>query len=396
MTARPRILVIGAGIGGLTAGLALLRRGFAPMIFDQATQLTELGAGIQIAPNGARVLRALGLGEALESFGVKSSVVDLRLWNTGERWKMMEHGAKAAERYGAPHYTLHRADLQAALLTAVIEADAAALRLGERCVGFEQSGKGVIAILDSGERVPGDALIGADGIHSVIRQGLFGADRPSFTGFMAWRGLCPAAKLPPELMRHGGWIAPTSHIFHYPVRRRELLNLIAVVERDDWQHESWTDRGTHEEWLGDFPGWHADAEAMIAAVEQPFKWALMVREALPRWSSGRATLLGDSCHSTLPFLAQGASMAIEDGAVLARCLEDFGDIETALARYEAARRERTAAIVQASLDQKDRLHGDSLHRPETARLHVDGKWNLARTEELYDRIYGYDALTVAV
>ncbi|MGH7032873.1 MAG: FAD-dependent monooxygenase [Stellaceae bacterium] len=396
MIAKPRILVIGAGIGGLSAGLALRQRGFPVSIFDQAAQLAELGAGIQIAPNGARVLRALGLGTALESFGVKSAIVDLRLWNTGERWKMMEHGAKAADRYGAPHYTLHRADLQAALLAAVMEADPAALRLGQRCIGFEQSEKGVVAVLQSGERIAGDAVIGADGIHSVIRQGLFGPDRPSFTGFMAWRGLCPAAKLPPDLMRHGGWIAPASHIFHYPVRNRELLNLIAVVERGDWRHESWTDRGTHDEWLGDFPGWHADAQAMIAAVEQPFKWALMVREPLPRWSVGRASLLGDSCHSTLPFLAQGASMAIEDGSVLARCLEAFGDVETALTRYEAARRDRTAAIVQASLDQKDRLHGDSLHNPETARQHVDGKWNLARTEELYDRIYGYDALRVAL
>lgn len=191
MSAKPRILVIGAGIGGLTAGLVLLQRGFPVSIFDQAVQLTELGAGILIAPNGARVLRALGLGDALESFGVKSTLVDLRLWNTGERWKMMEHGAKAADRYGAPHYTLHRADLQAALLTAVTRRDPAALRLGERCVGFEQSATGVVAILESGERIPGEALIDADGIHSVIRQGLFGLDRPRFTGFMAWRGLCP-------------------------------------------------------------------------------------------------------------------------------------------------------------------------------------------------------------
>jgi salicylate hydroxylase len=396
MSAKPRILVIGAGIGGLTAGLALLQRGFAVSIFDQAAQLTELGAGIQIAPNGARVLRALGLGAELETVGVKSGVVELRLWNTGQQWKMMEHGTKAASRYGAPHYTLHRADLQAALLAAVTEADPAALRLGERCIGFEQSGTGVTAIFESGERVAGDVIIGADGIHSVIRQGLFGADRPVFTGFVAWRGLCPAVKLGPVLMRHGGWLAPSSHIFHYPVRNRELLNLIAVVERDDWQHESWTDRGTHQEWLGDFPGWHADARAMIEAVEQPFKWALMVREALPRWSIGRASLLGDSCHSTLPFLAQGACMAIEDGAVLARCLEAFEDAETALRRYEIARRERTAAIVQASLDQKDRLHGDSLHDPEAARQHVDRKWDVTRTEALYDRIYGYDALTVAV
>jgi salicylate hydroxylase len=202
--------------------------------------------------------------------------------------------------------------------------------------------------------------------------------------------------LPPHLMRHGGWIAPASHIIHYPVRQRALLNIIAVAERSDWQQESWNDRGTHAEWLADFEGWHEDARTMIASVEQPFKWALMVRWPLARWSIGRATLLGDACHSTLPFLAQGASMSIEDGYVLARCLDSFDDIETALKRYETARLERTAKIVLAAVAQKDRLHGDSLKDPDTAKQHVDEKWNAARNETLYDGIYGYNALTAAI
>jgi salicylate hydroxylase len=396
MTTKPHILIVGAGIGGLTAALALMRRGFTVDLFDQAPALTELGAGIQIAPNGSRVLRELGLGETLSRVGVEANIVDLRLWNTGERWKMMEHGAKTLERYGSPHYTMHRADLQEALRSAVLHENPACLHLDARCTGFTQSAKGVTLTFANGERVMGDAVIGADGIHSVVRQTLFGEDKPEFTGFMAWRGLAPATTLPPALMRHGGWIAPTSHIIHYPVRQRQMLNIIAVVERSDWLKESWHDRGTHEEWLQDFAGWHEDARSMIASVEQPFKWALMVRWPLPRWSVGNATLLGDACHSTLPFLAQGASMSIEDGYVLARCLDEVNDIETALKRYEAARIERTRRIVLAAVEQKDRLHGDSLKSPDTAQQHVDAKWNAERNQQLYDGIYGYNALTVAI
>ena len=396
MATKPHILVVGAGIGGLTAALALMRQGFKVDLFDQAPELTELGAGIQIAANGSRVLCALGLDDALAQSGIEATIIDLRLWNTGERWKMMEHGTKTIERYGSPHYTIHRADLQNALKSAVLSLDPSALHLKSRGTGFAQSPNGVVLTLENGERITGDVLIGADGIHSVVRQTLFGADKPEFTGFMAWRGLAPASKLPPALMRHGGWIAPASHIIHYPVRDRQLLNIIAVTERDDWQKESWYDRGTHEEWLADFAGWHKDARAMIAAVDQPFKWALMVRWPLAKWSVGHATLLGDACHSTLPFLAQGASMSIEDGFMLARCLAAFDDIETALKRYEVARLERTTRIVLAAVAQKDRLHGDSLKNPETAKQHVDEKWNAERNAALYDGIYGYNALTAAI
>jgi salicylate hydroxylase len=395
MATKPRILIVGAGIGGLTAALALQRRGFPVQVFDQASALTELGAGIQIAANGSRIFRELGLGDELKRIGIEAGLVDLRVWNSDERWRMQDHG-KAAERYGSPHYTMHRADLQEMLRRAVQSNDASAIRLGARGVGFTTSANGVELALENGERITGDALIGADGIHSVVRQALFGSDQAEFTGFMAWRGLCPKDKLPPALMRHGGWIAPTSHIMHYPVRHGAMLNVIAVVERSDWQKESWYDRGTHEEWLNDFPGWHDDAGAMIKAVDQPFKWALMVRWPLPRWSVGNVTVLGDACDSTLPFLAQGGSMSVEDGYVLARCLDEFDDIETALKRYETARLERTKKIVLAAVDQKERLHGDALKNADTAKQHVDTKWSPQQMQVLYDYIYSYDAMNAAI
>ncbi len=395
MSAKPRVLIVGAGIGGLTAGLALIRRGFDVEIFDQASALSELGAGIQIAANGSRVLRELGLGDELKRVGTEANIVDLRLWNSGERWKMNDH-SDTAEKYGSPHYTMHRADLQEFLRKAVLAQKQTAIHLDARCTGFTQSAKGVRLTFEKGDPVEGDVLIGADGIHSVIRQSLFGPDTAEFTGFIAWRGLCPADKLAPELMRHGGWIAPASHIMHYPTRHGALLNVIAVVERSDWTNESWYDRGTHEEFMSDFPGWHDDARAMIAAVEIPFKTALTVRWPFARWSVGNATLLGDACHSTLPFLAQGASMSIEDGYILARCLDTFDDVETALKRYELARIERTKKIVLAAVDQKDRLHGDSLKNSDTAKQHVDAQWSVQRLQELYAWIYGYNALTVEI
>jgi salicylate hydroxylase len=393
MAIKPRVLIIGAGIGGLTAALALLRRGYPVVVFDQAPGLSELGAGIQVAANGSRVLRQLGLSDELDGIGIIAGKVDLRVWNRDERWRMQDHGTAAA-KYGAPHYTMHRADLQEMLRQAVLRADPNAIRLGMRCISFETSANGVTAIFANGERARGDALIGADGIHSGVRQTLFGADKAEFTGFMAWRGLCPKEKLPPALMRHGGWIGPASHIMHYPVRKGAMLNVIAVVERDDWQKESWYDRGTHDEWIADFPGWHEDARAMIASTAEPFKWALMVHWPLERWSVGNATLLGDACHSTLPFLAQGGSMSIEDGYVLARCFDEFDDIETALKRYEVARLERTKHIVLAAVDQKDRLHGDALKNANTAKQHVDEKFSAERMAALYDGIYGYDAVNV--
>ena len=169
---------------------------------------------------------------------------------------------------------------------------------------------------------------------------MFGAGRPEFTGLMAWRGVIPRERLPAGRMPLAGtnWIGPGRHVVHYPLRRGELLNFVGVVERDDWQIESWTAQGTRGECLADFAGWHGDVRRLIEAIDVPFKWALMTRAAMSRWSEGRVTLLGDACHATLPMLAQGAVMAIEDGIVLARCLAKYGaDHATAFARYEAAR-----------------------------------------------------------
>jgi salicylate hydroxylase len=390
------ILIAGAGIGGLTAALSLLRKGFDVEIYDQAPSLREVGAGVQISANASRVLYALGLGDELARIGMKPTERETRLWNTGQTWRQMALGASAVERYGFPHFTVHRADLQNMLVEALGREKPDAIRLDAKCVDFSQSDTGVVLRLDDGQTITGDALIGADGIHSTIRRLLFGASQPQFTGFMAWRGLARADKLPRHLTQpvNTNWISRNAHAVHYLVRQGQLLNIIAVVERDDWRIESWTEQGTVAEWAADYAGWHEDIQAIIRNIEVPYKWALMVHEPLPRWSVGRVTLLGDACHSTLPFLAQGAAMAIEDGYVLARCAERHpGDLSAAFAQYQGARIERTTQMVRGAAEQTTRLHNQSLADPATAEGHIKREYEEKLVRQRMDWLYSYDAVT---
>src|SRR5262245_3621671 len=389
------ILIAGAGIGGLTAGLSLLRRGFDVTICDQAPSLREVGAGVQTAANASRVLIALGLGAELERIGYQPTERETRLWNTGKAWTQIALGATAIKRYGFPHYTLHRADLQQMLIEAVRREKPDAIRLDAKCVDFRQSDNGIELGLASGETVRGDALIGADGIHSTVRRILFGADQPKFTGFVAWRGLAPAAKLPERLKRQvsTNWISPNAHAVHYLVRNGTLMNIIAVVERDDWHVESWTAQGTTAEWAGDYAGWHEDIDAIIDNIEVPFKWALMLHDPLKRWSVGRVTLLGDACHAALPFLAQGAAMAIEDGYVLARCaVRHPDDLAAAWRHYEQTRIERTAKMVRGAAEQTTRLHNPALADPATAGGHINRVYQEQLVTQRLDWLYSYDAV----
>jgi salicylate hydroxylase len=398
MNKKPHILIAGAGVGGLTAGLALLERGFDVDIYEQAPEIMEVGAGFQISANGTRVLYELGLGPEIESIRWEPEGKEIYVWNTGETKKLFDLGAESVERYGYPYWTFHRADLQSVLADAVRRKKPDAIHLGSRCTGFDQDGARVTLRLENGGSAEGDALVGADGVHSAIRQGLFGADRPESTGCMAWRGVIPAENLPPGLIKPVGanWVGPGRHVVHYFLRRGELLNFVGIVERDDWQIESWSAKGTHEECLADFEGWHETVHVMIRNIATPFKWALMGRDPMENWSVGRVSLLGDACHSTLPFLAQGAVMAIEDGMVLARCFDAYDDVETALSRYQDARIERTTKIVLGSAENTARFHNKDLADPAKAGQYVDEEWLPERVRERYDWLFVYDATSVAV
>jgi salicylate hydroxylase len=343
------VLVAGAGIGGLTTALACARRGFRVRVLERSPTISEVGAGLQLSPNAARVLRALGLGEALESVAVRPEAVEIRHWRTGRRVDRAPLGATAEARYGAPYYHVHRADLQQLLVHALADLPGVELRTGAAVEAVDRHPEGATAHTAAGP-FRGRVLIGADGIHSRVREALFGPDAPRFTRQVAWRVLVAAehaGTLPPVA---AVWWGPQRHFVAYRVRGGALVNCVGVVERDDWTRESWTEPGDPTEFAADFRGWDGPVQELVAAAEPGtcFRWALFDRRPLPRWHRGPVTLLGDACHPTLPFLAQGAAMAIEDAAVLARCLDRNGLAEHALARYESLRRPRTARIQAGS------------------------------------------------
>ena len=399
MAAHDRIAVIGAGIGGLATALALLRRGLDVEVYEQAPQLGEVGAGIQISSNGTRVLYALGLEEALRRVQVLPSRRQIRHWSTGETWDWFELGAVSAKRYGTPHVMLHRADLHALLAEAVGRLKPDAVHLAKRCIGLTQSDRQVEIRFETGETASAAYVIGADGIHSRVRECLFGPDRPQFTGVVAWRAVVPMEKLPSRLAQMVGtnWLGPRGHVLHYPVRRGELMNYISLVERDDWQIESWTVAGTRSELANDYRGWHADVHAIIANIETPYKWALMVREPMPQWSQGRITLLGDACHPTLPFLGQGGVMALEDGYVVAACLQRyFADPAKALGRYEELRKERSAAVVRAAHENRKQVFSPALADKDAIAVSVAREWQQVRLRERFEWLYAYDATAAAI
>ncbi|MEO7403385.1 MAG: FAD-dependent monooxygenase, partial [Burkholderiales bacterium] len=334
----------------------------------------------------------------LRASAVETQGKEVRMWNTGETWKLFDLGAGSVDRWGYPYFTVYRPDLLEALAAGVRREKPDAIHLASRAIGVTQTADRVQLQLEDGRTMDGDIAIGADGVHSKLRQSLFGPDKPQFTGLIAWRGVIPMAKLPAHLNRMVGtnWVGPGRHIVHYPLRRGELMNFVGILERDDWQIESWTTAGTHDECRRDFTGWHADIQSMIEHIPTPYKWALMGRAPLKRWSVGRVSLLGDACHPTLPMLAQGAVQALEDGFILARALAECTDPIVALQRYEFARLARTTQMVNGSNENGKRFHNPALADPTTAREFVMREWSEARINERYDWLFTYDATTVPI
>jgi salicylate hydroxylase len=298
-----------------------------------------------------------------------------------------------ASAIGSPFWLVHRGDLHQVLAKALEQRAPGSIHVGVRCVGFERDADGVSLLHDNGGRTQGDALIGADGVHSTIRRELFGEGRATFTGFMAWRAVVAIERVPVRLRQQvfTAWMGPSGQIVTYPLRQGTLLNVAATVKRSDWLNESWSEAGTVEEFRSDFADWHEDVLAIIEAIEVPYKWALIGRPPLQHCSAGRVTLLGDAFHPTLPILGQGANMAIEDSMILARCLEMSADITEALQRYEAARLERTSRIVDGSYERIVRI-GNELADPDQAQAFMDRQFATA-SGAAYDWIHRYDAIS---
>jgi len=385
------ILIAGAGIGGLTAALTLSRIGYRVLITEQASALSDVGAGIQLSPNATHVLQALGVTDRLATTAVVPAGLSIRSARSGAEIAYMPMGPAFAFRYGAPYWMLHRGDLQAALAQAVSEDPDIELKLGARIEDFAVHAHGVTAQLRDArgvteERAP--ILIGADGLWSTIRTRLGDPSKPVFRERTAWRALIPASAVPEEFRQPVTrlWLGGNAHLVHYPVRAGSLINVVAIV-RDRWKAPGWSAPGSREELLRRFTRWPKAARALVEIPESWLKWALFDREEPGFRGHGPVTLIGDASHPMLPFLAQGAAMAIEDAAVLARCLASPStDPELALRRYEAIRHARVKRVQQEARANSRTYHMAgfaALARNMTMRL-MGGERLRARYDWLYD------------
>lgn len=339
--------IVGAGIGGLAAAIALRRAGHDVVVFEQAKQFARVGADINLTPNAVRAMDGLGIGDAARVTAARPSHRISRSYDSGEETSRLEMAETAEQKYGAPQLTIHRADLLAALADLF---PAERVQLGKRAQKISQNGEGVEVAFEDGTSVKLAALIGADGIHSVVRTAMFGAESPRFTGIVAYRAVVPADRLQgvPNLGAFTKWWGPNpqSQIVTFPLNRGKDIFIFATTPQDTWHLESWTAPGSVEELRDQYKDYHGEARALLDACDTVLKTALYERDPMTSWTQGRMALLGDAAHPMLPFMAQGAGMAIEDAVVLARHLEGVStqDLPGALRRYERARIERTSQI----------------------------------------------------
>ncbi|HTZ02726.1 MAG TPA: FAD-dependent monooxygenase, partial [Xanthobacteraceae bacterium] len=350
MRRTPRIAIVGGGIGGLATALALERRGVEVIVAEQSPIHSEIGAGLNLTPNAVKALRALGLNDEVEAIGWGSEFLMVRSWKSGRYISRVRRG-EFRQKFGAPNLTVHRVDLLGVLCHALKTTE---IRLGKRCIGVDGGDAGkrpASARFADGSEIEADIVVGADGIHSAVRESLFGADAPRFTGCICWRGMAPVDAVPADIDTVDGtmWLGPHGHVVHYRVRRGELVNIVAHIDSDTWTEESWTRECDLAEVMTTYAGWNSALTRLYPCSTRWYKWALYDRDPLPHWSKGRATLVGDSAHAMLPYLGQGAAMAIEDGCVLAATIARHGDdLGAALAAYERMRAPRATAAVLGS------------------------------------------------
>jgi salicylate hydroxylase len=393
----PSIGIVGAGPGGLALALACHHAGLTDLaIYEQADVIETVGAGLQLSPNATRVLQALGLRDELQRIAFYPQAVHFRAWRSGYLVAMRPLGRFSESRYGAPYYHVHRGDLQQLLLERV-RALGIAVHAGAALTSVDQTADRVAARFADGNQRVHDVLVGCDGIHSAVRGALFGDSSPRFTGHLAWRGLVPADRLPRGLLEPvvTAWLGPRKHFVNYFVRGGELVNFVGVIEDASWRGESWREPGDPARLRADFADWHPVIGRIIDGAEDVFRWALHDHAPLASWSRGRVTLVGDACHPMLPYLAQGAAMAIEDAWVLARMLEQWEEEPMeALLQYERFRKPRAAQVQARSREQGEEFHLADRWRivARNLKLGFGSRYLPELAMQQFDWLHGYDCV----
>ena len=360
MSRRLRVAIVGAGMGGLTAAAALSRAGVEVAVFEQARRFTRLGAGIQQSPNALKALRGLGLEDKVKAVAFQPRSISYREAADGAViWRRFT-GDEYQERYGAPHLLLHRGDLHEALAS-ITPSDV--IHLDKKLVDYTEDASGVRLRFADGGEARADALIAADGVHSIVRDTILGPEQPRFSGRVAYRTTFPTRLLGDvEIEDATKWIAPDRHIVIYPINpRRDELYFVTSTPEPDFATESWSAKGDMDVLRHAYRDFHPTVRAVLAACPEAHKWAIVERDPLTRWTSGRAVLIGDACHPMTPYLAQGAATAIEDAVVLARCLSavDGDGVAQAFRVFEATRKPRTSHIqAVSSLNSVERLRDE--------------------------------------
>lgn len=361
------VAIVGGGIGGAALARSLDLLGIRYHLFERAAAFGEVGAGVQVTPNAVKVLDALGLSPDLAATGFLPDAMVGWNWQTGEELFRTPLREVCPRVFGADFYHVHRADLHAMLAKDIAPER---VTFGLACTGLRQQAGRTIVCFDDGKEYAADLVVGADGVRSAIRAALRGQEPASYTGHMCWRALVPVADhpLPFVTPTSSFWMGPNSHVVTYYVKGGAMVNIVAVHESASWVEESWTAKSDPQELLDAYAGWHDDLLNLfkLTPPEQVYKWGLFDRDPMPRWSQGGATLLGDAAHPMLPFLSQGAAMAIEDAYVLAQALDHFGtdELDAALDAYEEERRPRTARV---QLEARERGRTYHLSSPEELR-----------------------------
>lgn len=389
------ILISGAGIGGLTTALCLLKAGHHVQIIEQAAVFSEIGAGIQCGANALHVFDYLGLLPEIETMAVEPQAAEFRTHQSGDLLYKIPFGESYRQQYNAPYLHIHRADLQTILLDACLRTAPDCVQMNAQLVSYTENESNVVVKLQNRQTLSADCLIACDGIKSTVRQQLLCETSIINTGNVAWRGTIPASKLPDSFMDSvvTNFVGPRQHMVIYYLRQRQLLNFVGVVENNDIPQagQVWVEQAPWTELASDFADWHPIVQTLLQAVDkqQCYRWALHRHAPITNWSSNRVTLLGDAAHATLPFMASGAAMAIEDARILDRSFAQSENVESALQCYQRNRIERTAKVQRRS-SQAGKLY----HMPNAFLLKMAFKALALRPTKADSFLADYNANTI--